>query len=365
MNLTDVTLREGDQMPGREYTAEQKVACVRKLDELGVPHIQPAFPVTGEKDRTVLEQLSGTTDADIIALARALEHDVDVAVDAGADVVETFVSVSDRHLEYLLGSTREEMISMLSEAVDHVSDRGVTPHVTLADAFRTEHTDLLEVFEAIPNVPQITLADSVGVRTPGTVEIFLERLDADVDLDRVGVHFHDDLGCATANALVAADAGVGKADVSVAGLGERAGNSVLEEVVAAGAVDLGESFGIETTDLIPTCRAILDTLEEPYSERKAVLGTKTAEHESGIHTAAMLRDPSTLEPYDPARFGGGRRLFFGRSTGAKATHLLLERAGIEATDYRVDHFNDLLATEGPLELDAAMDLARETFDSGG
>jgi len=366
MNLADVTLREGDQMPGRAYTRAQKVACARRLDELGVPFIQPAFPITGEKDQGVLSELAGTTDADLIALARALEGDIDVAVDAGADIVETFASGSDRHLKHLLGMSRAEMETMLAEAVDYVRDRGATPHVTVADAFRTDQDSLLAIFEALSDVPYITLADSVGVRTPTSVRTTLEGLAAHgVDLERVGVHFHDDLGCATANTLVAAELGVGKADVSVGGLGERAGNCPLEEVVAAGVVDdaaADPDFGITAESLIPTCRDILETLEEPWDERKAVLGAKTADHESGIHTAAMLKDPATLEPYDPAVFGGERRLFFGAATGREGARLLLERAGREPTDEAVSALQTRLADGGPLELEGALALASEGLE---
>ncbi|OLZ39236.1 citramalate synthase [Natrinema saccharevitans] len=361
MQLTDVTLREGDQMPGREYTAEQKIDCVRALDHLGVPFIQPAFPATGEKDRTVVSELSGTTDATIVALARALERDIDAAVDAGADVVETFVSVSDRHLEHLLDASREEMLTMLTEAVDYIDERGATPHVTLADAFRTDHDDLVDVFEAVPKVPFVTLADSVGARTPATVRSSLDRLGDDVDFSRVGVHFHDDMGCGTANALAAYHAGVAKADVSVASLGERAGNSSLEEVVVACAVDLGDDLGIETDELVPACRDVLDTLDEEYGDRKAILGGEISEHESGIHTAAMLSDPATLEPFDPAAFGGERRLVFGKPTGNDGARKLLERAGLEPDDETVSSFRATLAERGPLELDEALSLASREF----
>ena len=362
MKLTDVTLREGDQMPGRAYTAEEKLECARALDDLGVPFVQPAFPATGEKDRSVVAQLAGELDADVVALARALESDVDAAVDAGADVVETFVPVSDRHLEHLLGTSREEMLTMLADAVDYVLDRGATPHVTLADAFRTDHEDLLAVFETVPNVPFVTLADSVGVRTPASVQSFLEALADDVDYSRLGVHFHDDLGCGTANALTAYHVGVGKADVSVGSLGERAGNSSLEEVVVACTVDHGDDLGIDTADLVPTCRGILEALGEEYDDRKAVLGEAVSEHESGIHTAAMLSDPATLEPFDPARFGGERRLVFGRATGRDGARKLLKRAGVEPTDERVSSFTATLADRGPLDLDEALALAAREFD---
>ncbi|WP_276248573.1 LeuA family protein [Haladaptatus sp. YSMS36] len=361
MQLNDVTLREGDQMPGRDFTASQKVECAHALDDVGVPFIQPAFPATGEKDQTVVRELSGTTSADIIALARALDRDIDLAIDAGADVVETFVSVSDSHLEHLLGKSRDEMETLLRDAVDHIIERGGTPHVTLADAFRTDPAYLVDIFELLPDVPILTLADSVGARTPHTVQQYFDTLGEDVDLARVGVHFHDDMGCGTANALTAYHAGVAKADVSIASLGERAGNSSFEEVAVSCAVDYQDDLGLDTTSLIPACRDILDRLGESYGRRKAVLGEEIAKHESGIHTAAMLADPSTLEPFDPATFGGERTLIFGNPTGEGGTTRLLERANVEPTAQAVSRFQDLLATHGPLSLAEALQLASREF----
>jgi isopropylmalate/homocitrate/citramalate synthase len=363
MQLTDVTLREGDQMPGREFSAAAKVECTRALDDLGVPFVQPGFPATGKKDREVLSELAGTTDADVIALARALESDIDAALEADADVVETFVSASDRHLEQLLGVSRAEMLSMLGETVDYVHDHGVTAHVTLADAFRTDRDHLIEIVDTVPDVGFVSLADTVGARTPGTVESTLDGLAGHIAFDRLGVHFHDDMGCATANALAAYRAGVGKADVSVGGLGERAGNTALEELAVACAVDHGDDLGLAADALIPICRGVLDTLGEPYGDRKAVLGTSITEHESGIHTAAMLSDSATLEPFDPGRFGGERRLVFGKPTGEGGARRLLERADIDPDGETVAAYLDALAAAGPLDLDAALALAEEEFGS--
>lgn len=361
MHLTDVTLREGDQMPGRNFTAEEKIDCARALDDLGVPYIQPGFPVTGQKDQRVIETLAGTTEADVIALSRALQGDIDAALDADADVIETFVSASDRHLEHLLGASREEMLSMLGEAVDYVHEHGVATHVTLADAFRTDHRHLIEIIESVPKVEFVSLADSVGARTPATVQEYLDDLAGYIDFDRLGVHFHDDMGCATANVLAAYRANVGKADVSVAGLGERAGNSALEEVAVACTVDYGDDLGLRTEELVPVCRAVLERLDESFGERKAVLGEKIAEHESGIHTAAMLSDPATLEPFDPELFGGQRRLRFGKATGESSARGLLHRAGIEPGEETVSAYLGKLAAEGPLDLDEALALARREF----
>lgn len=363
MLLNDVTLREGDQMPGRDYTAEQKIEAVRALDDLGLPFIQPVFPATGEKDQSVVKAVAGDTDASIIGLARALERDVDAAVDAGVDVVEIFAPVSDLQLEHLLGNSRKEMLSMVAETVDYIGDRGAIPHVTLADAFRANPNHIIEVFERVPDAEFVNLADSVGARTPTSVQAHLDAIEGQVNFDRVGVHFHDDMGCGTANALAAYHAGVGKADVSIASLGERAGNSSLEEVLVACAVDNDDNLGIEVSNLIPVCRDVLDTLGEEWGDRKAILGREIAEHESSIHTAAMLSNPSTLEPFDPATFGGERRLIFGSATGSGGARRLLEQAGVEADEETIERFLDDLAANGPLDLEESIELARQEFGS--
>jgi isopropylmalate/homocitrate/citramalate synthase len=364
MQLSDLTLREGDQMPGRAFTLEEKLECGQALDTLDIPFIEAGFPITGKKDQRTIEQLAATTDAEIIALARALEGDIDAAIDSNADIIETFVSVSDLHLEYLLGISREEMLQMLLDAVDYIEERGGTPHVLLTDAFRTDFDHLAEIFEMLPEVPYVTLADSVGARTPISVQKYLEMVEEYIDLGKVGVHFHDDLGCGTANVLTAYQAGVGKADVSVGGVGERAGNSPLEEIVAACTVDYGDDLGTDISELIPVCLDVLQTLEIGYDDRKAILGEHTTKHESGIHTAAMMKEPRTLEPFDPTQFGGDRHLVFGGQTGQSSARVLLERAGIDSPgDEIVSALIQKLSEEGPVGLEGAMALAEDEFIS--
>lgn len=359
MYLNDVTLREGDQMPGRSYTVEQKVTAGQTLDELGLEFIQAGFPVTGSKDQQAISDLAKTTAADIIGLARAREGDIDAALDAQADVVEIFLSISDSHLEHVLGMDREQALETLHDAVTYATDHGARIHVSLADAFRADLDHIIPVFERFDDVEYITLADTVGARTPMAVEEFLNKLNNHVQLDRVGVHFHDDMGVATANALTARELGVGKADVSVAALGERAGNPALEEVVVAGQTEQENSFGIATDNLIPVCQTVLETLDEEVDPRKAILGSEVMEHESGIHTAAMLEEPSVFEPFNPNEFGGNRRLVFGGGTGQAGARKLLERAGIEPTDDRVDEFQDVLSDQGPVDTETAITLAQD------
>jgi len=357
MRLCDVTLREAVQLSDREYTVEQRVMAGERLDRLGVPFIQAGFPAIGASEREVTTTLADQIGADVVAIARGVESDVTAALETDADVVELFVPVSDRQLEHVVDQSREAMYGAVADRLAQIRDGGTQPHLTLMDGFRTDERAVAAAFERF-DCP-IVIADTVGARTPSYVAGFLRTLaDLGANLSRAGVHFHDDLGCATANALVAAQAGVDRIDVSVASLGERAGNPATEEVVAA-TVQEGGSPGVETERLIPVAESVLDALGESVNVRKPVLGREVTTHESGIHTDAMLAEPATFEPFDPAMFGGERRLVFGAATGRGAARELLERADGAVTEARVERLREQLTTEGPVELDVALSLAEQ------
>lgn len=359
LRLRDVTLREAPQLPDRDYPVDGLVAAGRAVADLGVPVLQAGFPAAGEADATVVERLAtdDAVDATVSALARAHQDDVAAALDAGAGHVEVFVPVSDTHLEHAFGGTRPEAFDAAEDALVRAREGGAAAGLTLMDAFRAEPGDLAAAFGRFREVSTVTLADSVGARTPPFVAGFLRTLaEVGVDLSRAGVHFHDDLGCATANALVAARTGVATVDVSVAGFGERAGNPALEEVVVGVRQDGGEP-GVDDGRLVPACRAALDALDEPVDDGKAVLGESVTTHESGIHTAAMLDDPSSFEPFDPTAFGGERRLLFGDATGRGAARRLLTDAGRQPTDELVSALLAALSREGPVGEARARELA--------
>jgi isopropylmalate/homocitrate/citramalate synthase len=362
VELYDLTLREGDQMPGRSYDADAKVEAALALDRLGVAGVQAGFPATGETDRETLRRLDGRLDAAVTGLARAVRSDVDSVVDAGADGVDVFTYLSDRQLRHVVDKSRDEMLEATRDAVDYARDRGLDVQVSLVDSFRTDLAVQTDALERFADVPVVNLPDSVGATTPATVAERLGALDERVDLSRVGVHFHDDLGCAAANTLVAKEHGVAKADVAVAALGERAGNTPLEQVVAGSASDRGDEMGLAVERLIPVCRDVLSALDETVDPRTPVLGEEPVTHESGIHTTAMLAEPSAFEPFDPADFGGRRRLLFGAKSGRGAATRLLERAGMTPTDDRVERALDLLASAGPLETTEAVALLAERVD---
>jgi isopropylmalate/homocitrate/citramalate synthase len=358
MKLLDLTLREGEQRPGVRYTVDQKVAAARELDSLGVDYIQVGFPVADGRTAAVCDRTD--LSAAITGLARSIPSDVTAAIEAGVDVVDLFAPTSDRQLDHVLGMDRNELSETVIEAADVAHEHGVEVHFSAMDGFRTEPSALDELFAAV-DAELYTIADTVGSRTPAGVVAHLEALDT--DRSSVGVHFHDDLGVGTANALAAARCGVGKVDLSVDGLGERAGNAALEEFVAAAIVgDESVDVAITEDELLPVTKRVLATLDESVQPEKSLLGEEVFSHESGLHTAAMLDEPSTFEPFDPAQFGGERRLLFGTATGRGAARRLLERSGGRATEERIERLVERLHTSPrELSLDGAISLAEGTY----
>lgn len=349
-----MTLREGAQRPGRAYSVDERVAALRSLDALGVDRIQVGFPAADDGTADVVARVD--VDAALTGIARAVPADVEAAIEAGVDVVEVFAPTSERQRRDLLGISPDELEGRIDAAVALARDAGRRVSFTAMDGFRTD-ADVLNRLVGSLDVSRFGLADTVGARLPHEVAARLERLDA--DLTTLSVHFHDDLDLATANAVTAARRGVGHVDVSVAGIGERAGNAPLEAVVAAASMT-GIETGVDEASLVPRCREVLEHLGEPVGARQPLVGATVFRHASGLHTAAMLDDPATFEAFDPARFGGARELWFGPQSGRGAARRLIERAGEEATADAVSRLLDgLHDLDDPVSLDDALELADE------
>ncbi|WP_227379961.1 LeuA family protein [Haladaptatus halobius] len=356
MELLDLTLREGEQRSGYSYSTKQKITVAENLSELGIEYIQLGFPIADSQTKEVCDALDIT--AKTTGIARAIQRDIDAAIDAGVDVIDLFAPTSDLQRSHILGVEKEELLSRIETSLDYAHETGCEVHFSAMDGFRTETDFLNEVIERV-NADYITIADTVGSQTPTMVEKTLTGLTT--DLSQIGIHFHNDLGLATANALAASNCGVGKIDVSVAGVGERAGNTALEEFVIAQSREANSTeLSVDKGQLIPALESILDILDEDIAPQKPILGKGVFEHESGLHTAAMLDTPATFEPFDPADFGGQRHLLFGSSTGRGAAKKLLERANRDPIDDRIEILlSELDSQNEDLHLEEAVALAKD------
>lgn len=356
MRLCDVTVHAAEQRHGRTHTVAQRVEAGRALDRLGIPLVAAGEPAADDTAAETVERLSDDISADVVAFSRATTEDVAAALDADPDIVEIGIPVSDRQLESVLAVSRDEAFDMAEQAVLRAREGGVDVHLSLSDAFRAEVPAIAGAFGRFDC--SIVLDDSVGARTPPFVAGFLRTLaDASADLTRAGVRFRDDLGCATANAIIAAETGIERVDVSVASLGEGAGLPATEEVIVATEAGGGDA-GVVTEETIPACEDVLRSFEETVGERKAVLGEAVTSYGPG-RADDFLIDPTAFESFDPAAFGGRRQLSFGAETGRDAAEALLERAGADANDRTIDILLGRLAEKGPLGLEAALSLAED------
>lgn len=328
VEICDVTLRDGEQTPGVSFTKEEKMDIARTLDEIGVEIIEAGFPVVsqGEKDSVKAIAHMGL-DAKICCLARAVKPDIDAVLDCDADVVGIFMGTSDLHLKYKHKKTQDEAIDCMVTALEHAKKHGLIVRFAAEDSTRTDIEFLKRFYKAGEDAgaDYVSIADTVGIMNPSTIKYLVSEVKKTVRIP-VCVHCHDDLGLAVANTMAAAEAGAKQLHTTMNGIGERAGNASLEEVL----IGLVIHYGIDRYDT--TRLKELSELVARYSgigvaKNKAVVGANAFAHESGIHIAALLENDRTYELFSPELVGGNREFILGKHSGGKALCYMARQIG--------------------------------------
>jgi 2-isopropylmalate synthase len=335
VSIFDTTLRDGEQTPETSFSVSEKVQVAEKLDALGVDVIEAGFPVNSPEEQAAVEEIAATVSADVCGLARVVDEDLDAALALDVDVVHTFVSTSDIQIEKSLDSTREEVLAMTEAAVERIASHDVECMFSPMDATRTEFDYLAEVVETAADAGAdiVNIPDTVGVARPGMIYRLIDALGDRVDVP-LDVHMHDDFGLAAANALAGIEAGAVQAQVSVNGIGERAGNASLEEVAMALECIYDAETGLETERIYEVCKLVERLSDVPLPANKPIVGANAFSHESGIHAAGVIEDASTFEPgiITPEQVGHRRRLVIGKHTGTHSVRRALEDAGFDPDD---------------------------------
>ncbi|QYZ79031.1 homoaconitate hydratase [Methanofollis formosanus] len=333
VEICDVTLRDGEQTPGVTFTREDKMEIASLLDATGVEVIEAGFPAVSAKEQEAVRAVCRMDlGARICALSRARKGDVDAALDCGVDMIGLFAATSDLHIRTKYKKSREEVMAETCAMIEYAHDHGVQVRFGAEDASRTDLKDLIDAYRQATEAGAdlATFADTVGCMTPMETFERMQAIRREVDLP-LCIHCHDDLGCATANTLVAAEAGAFQLHTTVNGLGERAGNTPLEEVL----VVLATKAGINRYDL-SQIGALSDLVARTsgveVARNKAVVGANAFAHESGIHIAALLEDPSTYEYYRPALVGRERTFVLGKHTGRHAIEHVAASLGYHLND---------------------------------
>jgi D-citramalate synthase len=337
INVLDTTLRDGEQTPGVAFTPDGKLEIARALDGLGVDIIEAGAAIASEGERRALKLISKEgLKAEVCSFARVKKEDIDKAVECGVDGVTLVVPTSDIHLKYKLRKKREEVKQMTKRATRYAVKRGLKVELLAEDATRSNSRFLKEIFETgiSEGAQRICVCDTVGVLTPEKSREMFAGL-TEVFKVPVAVHCHNDFGMATANTVAAVQAGAREVHVTINGLGERAGNAALEEVVLTLSRLYGFKTGVKLKKLYPVSRLVERHSRLPVPPTKAVVGENAFSHETGIHTHGVLAYPPTYEPLSPELVGHHRRIVLGKHIGSHAVRSELKRLNIKASQKQV------------------------------
>jgi 2-isopropylmalate synthase len=341
----DTTLRDGEQAPGFSMDVPAKVKMAIALDALGVDIIEAGFPIASPADAEATRQVAHQVRRPVIAaLARCRPQDIDEAARALEPAerkrIHTFLATSDLHLERKLRMTRETCLDATISAVRRA--RGFTDDVEFSaeDATRSDRDFLCRVVEGViaAGATTINLPDTVGYATPSDIREFFEYIRSHVpnaDKAVFSAHCHDDLGLAVANSLAAVQGGVRQIECTLNGIGERAGNASLEEIVMAMRVrsDIWPyTTAVRSELLFPSSQLLTELTSEPVQANKAIVGRNAFAHEAGIHQDGMLKDSRTYEIMRPQDVGQApEQLVLGRHSGRHAVHRRCETLSLSLT----------------------------------
>ncbi|MDK2893004.1 2-isopropylmalate synthase [Methanohalophilus sp.] len=341
ITIFDTTLRDGEQTPGVSLTPQQKIDIAYQLDKLGVDIIEAGFPIASEGDRESVRSIAaaGLSSAMVCGLARVLPKDIDACIDVGVDMVHTFVSTSDIQRIHTIKKSREEVLDMAVNAVELIKDHGIKCMFSAMDATRTDLDYLIEIYKAVENAKCdiINVPDTVGIMSPSRMYNLIRNLHSEVNIP-IDTHCHNDFGLAVANTLMAIEAGASQAQVTINGIGERAGNADLAETVMSLQSIYGAKTNINTEYIVETARLVERYTGITISPHTPIVGENAFAHESGIHTHGVLQKSDTFEPgiMTPEMVGHSRRIVLGKHAGKHAVRRSLESINLEPTDEQLN-----------------------------
>lgn len=347
--IFDTTLRDGEQVPGCKLNTQEKLELALELEDLGVDVIEAGFPISSPGDFLSVSEISKIIKrATVCALSRAVDKDIEVAADAIKNAshprIHTGIGTSDFHIKSKFNSNREDIIDRATRAVRKAKNFVDDVEFYAEDAGRTDNEYLARVIEAVigAGATVVNIPDTTGYCLPeqyGEKIAYLVSHVKNIDRAIISCHCHNDLGLATANSIAGVVAGARQIECTINGLGERAGNTSLEEVVMIirQHAHLGFTTGIKTQQLNPVSRLVAETMRMPVQPNKAIVGANAFSHSSGIHQDGFLKDAQTYEIINPDEVGAdGSKIVLTARSGRSALAHRLHKIGYDFSRNEID-----------------------------
>jgi len=343
------------------FSIDQKVEIAHKLDELGVPQIEAGFPIVSENEKEAVKKIAHEgLNANIICLTRTKREDIDAALDADVSGIITFMGASDLHLSIKMpNKSREEIISMCMDAVEYGKDHGLFVAFSAEDATRTELPKLIDLYKNANeyHADRVHIADTTGSINPYAMQHLVESIKKEVDAE-IAMHCHNDFGMAVTNSIAGLLGGATSISTTVNGIGERAGNASLEELIMALKLLYNKDLGFNTEVINELSQIVSKYSNIPIPDSKAIVGNNVFRHESGIHVDAILQDPLSYEPYLPEMIGTKRKIVLGKHSGKSAIEEKLDTLNLKLSDEKVKEIVTLVKKER----EKGYDISDEKFD---
>ncbi len=333
ITVYDTTLRDGEQTPGVCLRTPEKLKIAKKLDEVGIHQIEAGFPVVSkEEKRSVQAIVKEDLNAKILCLSRTKKSDIDTAIDCDVDGVITFMGTSDLHLKHKIKMTREEILNICMSSIEHAKDHGLFVAFSAEDATRTDLDFLKKIYKRADDfgVDRVHIADTVGAISPYGMDYLVKEVRSTIKAD-IALHCHNDFGMALSNSIAGLLAGANAVSTTVNGIGERAGNTSLEELIMSLKIIYGVDLDFDISKFYELSKLVesLTHMKIPYN--KPIVGKNIFRHESGIHVDAVIEEPLTYEPFLPELIGHQRRIVLGKHSGCRAVRAKLDECGIDVT----------------------------------
>lgn len=358
VNIVDTTLRDGEQTAGVVFANAEKIRIAKYLDQIGVDQIEAGIPVMGGFEKDCIKQIvSLGLKASIMAWNRPVISDLKESISCGVDAVAISISTSDIHIEHKLKTTRQDVLNRMSDAVKFAKDNNLYVSVNAEDASRS-NADFLTEFALTAKyagADRLRFCDTVGTLTPLSAYRYIKTLIDAVGLP-IEMHTHNDFGMATANALAGVYAGANYIGVTVNGLGERAGNACLQEIIMGLKYLMQVNSNYDTTIFKEVAEYVARASGRMLSVSKPIVGSNIFAHESGIHGDGVIKNPLTYEVFTPEEVGLERQMVIGKHSGS---------ASVRAK-FAIEYGIELTSEEAKIILDHARELSinlkRSLFD---